>query len=102
MNYSEEKPSKRLDKMQANAENKATRKLIARSQRRNSMWFGLGMFGLVGWSVTVPTVIGIGLGLWLDHTWPSRVSWTITLLFVGVVLGCMQAWHWIKRESGHD
>ncbi len=57
------------------------------------------MFGLVGWSVAVPTLIGIALGTWIDRTWPGEVSWTLTLLFVGVVIGCANAWRWIQRES---
>ena len=80
---------------------KAERKLIAQNQRQKNVWFGLGMFGLVGWSVAVPTLIGIVLGIWIDRLWPSRISWTISLLFIGVVLGCWQAWQWIKRESNH-
>lgn len=81
---------------------KAERKMKAAGERHRSVWFGLGMFGLVGWAVAVPTLLGIALGLWLDATFPGRPSWTLTLLAVGVVLGCLNAWHWIKRESRHD
>lgn len=81
---------------------KAKRKLKARGERERGVWFGLGMFGLVGWSVAVPTVLGIALGLWLDANLGDRISWTLTLLFVGVVLGCLNAWYWVKRESRHE
>jgi ATP synthase protein I len=91
-----------MNKWRASIEKKTQRKLTAQQQKRRNVWFGLGMFGLVGWSIAVPTLIGVSLGLWIDRTWPSRVSWTITLLFLGVVLGCVQAWQWIKRESEHD
>ncbi len=77
---------------------KAERRLRARREG-TSVWFWLGMFGLVGWSVAVPTLIGIALGTWIDRTWPGEVSWTLTLLFVGVVIGCANAWRWIQRES---
>jgi ATP synthase protein I len=63
------------------------------------VWFGLGMFGLVGWSVAIPTLIGTFVGLWLDKTWPGRPSWTLTLLLTGVMVGCWNAWYWVKRES---
>ena len=82
--------------------NKAYRKLRARGERNRSVWFGLGMYGLIGWSVAVPTLLGIGLGVWIDRRWPGPVSWTLTLLFVGIVLGCLNAWRWIKREGQHD
>ena len=39
--------------------------------------------------------------VWTTEFWPSRVSWTLMLLFVGMVLGCLNAWYWVKRESGH-
>jgi ATP synthase protein I len=78
---------------------KEQRKLKARGERNHDVWFWLGMFGLVGWSVAVPTVIGVALGVWIDKTWPSRFSWTLMLLLIGVVLGCLNAWYWVKRES---
>jgi ATP synthase protein I len=81
---------------------KARRKLKARDERRRGVWFGLGMFGLVGWAVAVPTLLGIVLGLWLDDLLPGEISWTLTLLFIGIVLGCLNAWYWVSRESRHD
>lgn len=81
---------------------KAERKLRARKERHRGVWFGLGMFGLVGWSVAVPTILGIAFGLWLDANLEGNVSWTLTLLFIGVVLGCLNAWYWVKRESRED
>ena len=70
----------------------------AREQDR-SIWYGLGMFGLVGWSIAIPTVIGIGVGVWMDRTWDHKVSCTLMCLFVGVVIGCSIAWYWVKREG---
>lgn len=78
------------------------RKIRASRTADRSVWFGLGMFGLVGWSITIPAVAGIALGAWLDANWPSRISWKITLLFVGVVLGCASAWRWMHRETSED
>jgi ATP synthase protein I len=74
------------------------RKLRARRRREHSIWFGLGTFGMVGWSITIPTLLAIALGVWIDATWPSRFSWTLMLLFVGIVLGCLNAWYWVVRE----
>ena len=78
------------------------RRLKAERQGRRSLWFGLGMFGLVGWAVAVPTLLGIALGWWLDRRFPGPPSWTLIFLFLGVALGCYNAWQWIKRESRHD
>jgi ATP synthase protein I len=78
---------------------KAERKVRARRDGRRAVWFGLGMFGLVGWAVALPTVAGVAGGLWLDARYPSRVSWTLTLLLAGALLGSLNAWYWVKRES---
>jgi len=73
-----------------------------RSEKDRSIWFGLGMFGLIGWSVAIPTLIGVAVGIWIDTTWPSRFSWTLMLLFIGVISGCVNAWYWVKRESRRE
>lgn len=78
---------------------KQARKIQARREGDRSVWFGLGMFGLVGWTVAVPALIGVAIGLWIDSRWPSRFSWTLMLLVFGVVIGCLNAWWWVQRES---
>lgn len=75
------------------------RKLHAQRWRSGVVWSGLGMMGLIGWSVTVPTLLGAALGIWLDRHHPGAYSWTLTLLVAGLALGCWNAWHWISRES---
>lgn len=80
---------------------KVRRKLNAQRNRRLSIYFGLGMFGLVGWSVALPTLLAIVLGVWLDRRLADNYSWTLMLLIIGVVLGCLNAWHWLKRVQGN-
>ena len=77
---------------------KSDRKLKARSEK-NTIWFGLGMFGMVGWSVAIPSLLGIALGVWIDTQLPSKYSWTLMCLVIGVALGCFNAWYWITKES---
>lgn len=76
----------------------AERKLRARRSGPPGVWFGLGMMGLVGWSVAVPTLLGAALGLWLDQRYPGGRSWTLALLMAGLTLGCLNAWHWVSQE----
>ncbi len=77
---------------------KAVRK--ARAQRDpTQVWFGLGMMGLIGWSVVIPTLLGTALGLWLDARHAGSHSWTLALLVAGLVIGCANAWHWIAKED---
>ena len=78
---------------------KASRKLKARRAGPQSAWFGLGMFGVVGWSVAVPTLLGAFLGAWWDRHHPGPHSWTLALLVAGLVIGCANAWHWVSAQN---
>ncbi len=77
----------------------AARKLKAQRRAGKSIWFGLGMSGMIGWSVTVPIVIGAVIGMYVDKHYPSRFSWTLMLLLLGLILGCANAWHWVASEQ---
>ena len=77
---------------------RAASKLKAR-HNPTQVWFGLGMMGLIGWSVAVPTLLGVGLGLWLDRRHTATHSWTLALLVAGLVIGCLNAWHWVAKED---
>jgi ATP synthase protein I len=77
---------------------RAARKLKARNSTLG-VWFGLGMMGLIGWSVVVPTLLGAWLGIWLDNRHPGNHSWALMLLVIGLVIGCLNAWHWVAKED---
>ncbi len=78
---------------------KAKRKLWARRNSDRGVWFGLGMMGLIGWSVVVPTLLGAALGRWLDSWHAGDRSWTLALLIAGLVIGCWNAWYWVGKED---
>jgi ATP synthase protein I len=78
---------------------KAARKLKAQRNVSRTIWYGLGMMGLVGWSVAVPTLLGAALGIWLDKHHPGRHSWTLMLLLIGLIAGCLNAWHLVAKED---
>ncbi|MGD2171070.1 MAG: AtpZ/AtpI family protein [Gammaproteobacteria bacterium] len=88
--------------LQKEVERKAERKLRARREEARTAWFWLGMFGLVGWSIAIPALIGVALGIWIDRRWPGPASWTLTLLIIGVAVGCLNAWYWVRQESTRD
>ncbi len=74
-------------------------KLSAAREKAGSVWSGLGMFGMVGWSVAAPTLLGAALGSWLDKKYRPSFSWTLTLLMAGLVTGSVIAWYWITKEN---
>jgi ATP synthase protein I len=78
---------------------KAARKLRARRHPATGIWLGLGMMGVIGWSVVVPTLVGAAIGLWLDKHHAGKHSWTLALLMAGLAIGCLNAWHWVAKED---
>jgi ATP synthase protein I len=77
---------------------KEARKLRARQEGRNNPVQAVALFGLVGWSVALPTLLSLALGIWIDRTWPGQFSWTLMLLLIGIILGCYNGWRVIQKE----
>jgi ATP synthase protein I len=93
------KPERSEPTFSAQVGARAARKLKARRHPGQGVWFGLGMMGLIGWSVVVPTLLGAALGMWLDKHHAGKHSWTLALLIAGLTIGCMNAWHWVAKED---
>ena len=93
-------PTKRKDSdlFSRMVEDKERRKLKVLQGNKHGIWFGLGMFGMVGWSVAVPTLLGAALGIWLDKNYAQSFSWTLTCLILGLFAGCLIAGYWVTKE----
>lgn len=96
--------------MKQNADNKdidSIARKIARQEKRklkaqqtnNNVWSGIGMMGMVGWSVVMPTLLGAAAGFWMDKHFPKIFSWTLSLLLVGLITGSIVAWYWVDKEN---
>ncbi len=77
----------------------AARKIRVQSGRTKNAWFGLGMSGLIGWSIAVPTLAGALAGVWLDRHHSGGHSWTLALLAAGLAIGCANAWRWVAQQD---
>ncbi len=86
------------EEMEKKIKSDVDKKIKAQAEKDDIM-FGLGVFGIIGWSISIPTLLGILLGVYLDKNFQTDFSWTLTLLFIGVIVGCLNAWHWIKQKS---
>ncbi len=75
------------------------RKLKARRNPSPGVWYGLGMMGLIGWAIALPTLLGVALGAWLDTQKLGERSWTLALLVAGLTIGCLNAWLWVAKEA---
>ncbi|MGO2132854.1 MAG: AtpZ/AtpI family protein [Halomonas sp.] len=90
--------SKKEDRYADDIRRSAERMSRARSAPQESALRGLGAFGIIGWSVAVPTVGGAFLGMWLNRVAPQNFSWPIALILGGLVVGGIIAWSWIDKE----
>ena len=70
-----------------------------RRERGQSFWGYVGLIGAVGWSVAVPMVLGVLLGLWLDRKFQAGSKCTLVLLLLGLSIGCINAWRTITKEQ---
>ena len=50
-------------------------------------------------TVVVPTLLGAAVGVWLDKSHPSSLSWTLALMVAGLVIGCANAWYWVAQQG---
>lgn len=90
-------PENGRQKMLRDVAAKQQRMLRARAERKAN-WSAITILGVVGWSIVLPTLAGVGIGVWLDQRWPARYSWSVTLLIAGLALGCVGAWLRIRED----
>lgn len=79
---------------------KTHRQRRARWQREGERSLGqnLAMIGALGWTIVIPTIVGLFAGRWLDRHFKAGIFWTLSLLVAGLAGGCFMAWQRIKRE----
>ena len=74
----------------------------ARRERDRSFWRHLGLIGVVGWSVSVPALLGALLGRWLDGKYGTDYRFTLGLIVLGLGVGMANAWRSVKREESRE
>ncbi len=58
----------------------------------------LAMIGVLGWTIVLPTLLGLFAGRWLDRQFHMGIFWTLGLLVAGLTIGCMLAWKRMHSE----
>ena len=80
---------------------------VKKRQERREFWQregerplgqNLAMIGALGWTIVLPTLLGIFAGRWLDRTFQSGIFWTLGLLVAGLAAGCTFAWRRMHSE----
>lgn len=86
------------DKMKEAVKTRLARRALWQREGERSLAQNLAMVGTLGWTIVVPTLLGIFAGRWLDTRFQSGVFWTLGLLVAGVCLGGLLAWKRIHTE----
>jgi ATP synthase protein I len=74
------------------------RRALWQREGERSLGQNLAMIGTLGWTIVVPTLLGIFAGRWLDRIFHSGIFWTLGLLVLGLAAGCTFAWRRMHRE----
>lgn len=81
---------------------KAEQMRKTRQRKAYSPLQGFSAFGVIGWSVAVPTVLGAIAGKWLNNAAPQSFSWVLALMLAGLVIGIIVAWDWIGKNQDEN
>jgi len=86
--------------------NDGLRDAVKQRRERRALWSregertlgqNLAMIGALGWTIVTPTLLGILAGRWLDRRMQSGVFWTLSLILIGLTIGCALAWQRIQK-----
>jgi len=80
------------------AQGRARRERKEENAHDDSFWRSVGTMGTVGWSVSIPTALGVLLGRWLDGRAASGHVFMIFFMLVGVIVGCVIAWRTVREK----
>jgi ATP synthase protein I len=87
------------DRVEHAAQQAARRERAGREEPEPSLGARLGQIGILGWTIVVPTLLGLALGHWLDRYFGTRVFFSAPLLMVGAGVGLWSAWKWMHRQT---
>ncbi len=75
---------------------------LSRFRGKGVLWHSIATFGVIGWMIAMPTVLGAYLGRYLDSrlTGPEGISWTITFIMIGLAIGIYSVWRFFFY-TGH-
>lgn len=81
----------------ASVRRRATRQQKAQREGEPSFGRYLAQVGVLGWTIVLPTLLGVFIGRWVDRRLGTGIFWTGPLLMAGLAIGCWGAWRWMHR-----
>jgi len=92
----------RDDSLAAAARQAAERARQGKAHPEPSLGARLGQMGILGWTIVVPTLLGVLVGRWLDQAFATGIMFAAALLMLGAAFGLWSAWRWMHRNAGSD
>jgi ATP synthase protein I len=97
----------RADNADADGIASAARQALLRKRRAEeepepSLGNRLGQIGILGWTIVLPTLLGLLIGHWLDRHFATGVFFSAPMLMVGAAVGLWSAWKWMHRQTRRD
>ena len=77
---------------------KERRTVEAEEDKEPEDWRGVEKFGMVGWSITAPVLVGLLLGWVLDRLTGHHHLWVTVFFFIGLIGGCATTVYWLFAE----
>jgi ATP synthase protein I len=67
-------------------------------ERPRTMAQNLALAGALGWTIVLPSLLGVLCGRWLDRRLGAGVFWSATCLLLGLGAGSWLAWRRVRSE----
>lgn len=78
---------------------KSAKELLSARKEKSNFWRYANVLGVGGWVFVIPVVGGAYLGRYLDKKMHGEgISWTITLLMIGIAVGVYNVWYLFVRK----
>jgi len=92
------RPKSPEDRLADAARRAAERARRGAEQPEPSLGARLGQMGILGWTIVVPTLIGVLIGRWIDRALGTGIVFSAALIMVGAAIGLWSAWKWMHSR----
>ncbi len=87
------------------ANRKTARTLVKKAKAmekrpERTFFLNAAILSVYGWQLSIPVLLGVALGQFLDRRFPSdMISWTLNCIFIGFIIGVLNANRWLHKEG---
>lgn len=81
---------------------KAANRLEQAEKERSTVLAQTAYIGVLGLLFVLPVIGGAYLGQWIDSLIAGySMRWTLSLIFLGIVIGVVNVYYFIREEGNH-